>query len=303
MNYNLYVNISSIHPYTHIKQLNRTYCLMLTEKVLYKNITIQPFEHYSNDPRAKGIFVYKISGKSADKEHFFYDSIDKLERFLNYLTLYCNHGFMEMDNYLYTGEENHGNKVFDENRLPSVAPEAIYYEDRKADISECIKKSLKNTDDFQSSSSLYTRIDNALSLYRASFFQRSEGVRYILRFTALESILENQKSAFKNEVIEKIMNAARCVCKEERLSTDEITKICSHIGQLTRESIRNTIKNTLNKYHITIYGKEVDVDTLYRAKNRFGHKGVEVEKLHRLSIDMEQIIPQLINQLMSSSPN
>jgi len=33
LNCNLYVNISSIHPWTHIEWLNRTYCWMSTKKI------------------------------------------------------------------------------------------------------------------------------------------------------------------------------------------------------------------------------------------------------------------------------
>lgn len=301
LNCNLYVNVSSIHPWTHIEWFNRTYCWMSTKKIQHKNIIIQPFEHYSSDRRVKGVFVYKMNNECTDESKFFYDAMDKLGIFLNYLAVYCRQGFMEMDNYIYTEKEMNNKEIFNDSRLPIVPPEALSHQYEERNISELVEKSLKKADDFQVSSDFDQKINNTLSLYRVSFFQRNEGVRFILLFTALESLMEDQKSTFNDELIEKIMNAARKICSEERRSADDITKICSHIGRLTKESIKNTIKNTLHKYHITLQGKEVDVNTLYTAKNKFGHGAIKIDKIHRLYIDLEQIIPQLAIKLMENN--
>ena len=128
-------------------------------------------------------------------------------------------------------------------------------------------------------------------------------MRYILRFTALESLIEKHQSVFGDKLIKKIMNNVRNICNQEMLSANDINKICSRIGELKKESIQSRIKNTLNKYGITHRGKKVDVEKLYKARNKFVHEGVEIENIHRLSIVIENIIPNLVNQLMKNSLN
>lgn len=303
MNCNLYIYVSSIHPWTHRKLLNRLYCLthIDIDKINFNSISILPFEPHSRDVRAKGIFVYRISAKEENTRQFFYESIDTMRRFLNYLTLYCNLGFMEMDNYIYTDKELTKKEIFDDKNLPPISTQAIAHIYEKSDILLYMKRAFENVGNFQTSNPLVGKIDNALSLYRSSFFYLIEGVRYILQFTALESLIEQAESTFSDELIEKIIDAVRDICKKEVITPRNINKICSRVGSLKRESIKNMIKKTLKKYSITLRGKKIDVDTLYNVRSDFVHKGIQHKFIHRYSIDMEKIITNLIKQMIKTN--
>lgn len=273
---------------------------MSTKKFTYKNIELKPLNYYSNDLRAEGIFAYIVKGKVDDERLFFYDSTIRLRSFLNYLTLCCKHGFKEMDNYIYFDKELDDNAIFDKRVLPPTV--AIAHPDRNANILEYIQTSLIYSETVDLSNSVYVRIDNALFLYRKSFFQETEGMRYVLRFTALESLIDDSSPGLDKELIKEMTKLVREICKEKKVVSSDIEKICSHIGMLTRNSIKNNIKNTIEKYQIKRYGKKIDIDKLWKARCDFVHSGIEIKNIHRLSIVLEDIIPMLVKKIMKSIP-
>ncbi|MGB3341257.1 MAG: hypothetical protein WBB37_07230 [bacterium] len=297
-NCNLYIYISSICPWTHLHLPNRTYCLMPIKSFTHKNMRIQSFEHFSNDPRAKGIFVCTMKGVAEDERQFFYDSFSYLKRFLNYLTLYCRHGLKDMDNYYYHDREIDNDLIFDKRKFPPITDVAIAHIYKRHNISDFIKRSLEKADDNRPVNPLNRRIETSMFLYRDSFFQESEGMRHVLRFTALESLTANYDSKFGDKLIREIIEAACQVCSRAKLLNKDINKISSYLGQLKVESIKESIIKTLNEYSITHHGKNIDVDRLYEARNKFVHDGIEIENIHRLSIVTENIIPALIEKLM-----
>lgn len=52
------------------------------------------------------------------------------------------------------------------------------------------------------------------------------------------------ESTFSDELIGKIIDAVRDICKKEVITPGNINKICSCVGSLKRESIKNMIKKS-----------------------------------------------------------
>lgn len=148
------------------------------------------------------------------------------------------------------------------------------------------------------------KIETALSFLRLSYFAPNERIRYIMRFTALECLTERRDSQIDKNLIRLIKESANKTCKENNLQNNQIDKICGHIGQLSKESIKGSIKRLLHENQIVEFG--FTTEDLYETRNKIVHEGREIMDAnnspitHRYCDAIENILSQLLPKLLSN---
>ncbi|HEX7320953.1 MAG TPA: hypothetical protein VF399_11450 [bacterium] len=290
---------TSIFPIYFPGEIYRIFDFRPMEELTWKNITIIPLSKGISGDLAQGIFAYILEDQTDDDDGFFYNSLENFRRFLNFLTIRCNHAFDEISYYIYPYDKNkHGDLIYEKRLIPLVriAGGQFYDPDIKYKIEEALKDTVKKYDNIE----LYNKIENALSLYRISHFQEKEGLRFILLFIALESLTEEFSVPYDPTLIDEIIENARRICNDKQIAPDSITTICSRIGALKTESNANNIIRTLEKYKIPDNDSEISIREIIRARGKFTHKGIERERLHRLSLRLGSLVKQLISKLMEN---
>lgn len=287
-----------------IDQPHRRYTWMNTTRLLvqkYKEITIRPFRSSPKTALTKGFFVYQVIVESDDEGEFYDIALANMRKFLNYLTYHHQHGFREMDNFFHCNEPISDEDLFDIKNLPSIRVGSILPPGKPwSDISNDVQQSLKEVENILLPPTIQKKIDSALSLYRNAFFQYTEEMCLTLQFIALEALTEKSDSKFDRTLITDISEAVKCVCKRRNVPPKNRQRIRSHIGRLSDETIRDMMRNTLQKYNIDIRegNKKVDIGKMYDSRCKFVHEGKEIKDCHKLCMKMEKIIPALVKQLV-----
>lgn len=309
MRYRFYFYITSKYSCLFHGEVYQRYCHYKMFRFSQDPVAIEPLDISSNDVKFEGIFriLYKQQGTNFDT--LYYDAIEWLKRFLNMLTLYCQHGFKELDQHFYCGKDNdiNNNLRLFEDSLPSLR-ESTFKPPKHKDTLHYIQQALQNTQQLfvveKDCPNKCKKIENALFFLRLSYFGPDERVRYIMRFTALECLTDRAETMIDKALIDNIGEIARKVCVERQLQKNDIDKICGHIGQLAQESIKDSIKRLLDENKINMPNRYT-IDGLCIARNKIVHEGKEILNsnnspiTHNYCDAIEKILTQLLQKLLA----
>lgn len=243
-----------------INTINRRYQRYKLKKVSIDNMIIEPIG-------SEGIFKITLEGKGNNLNAIYDKSLLWLSKFLNFLTLFCKHGFKELDLHFCSRiDDNIEEKL---KKFENSLQESAYMERkstfprRSGNVANYIKNAYLNTRKFLEAEKIdlnrCAKLENALTLFRLSYFETDERIRYILRFIALE-----------------------CIAKR-----------------------RGNIKSLLNENKITI-SNNFTIEDLCKARNKIVHAGKEIMNsnnspiTHNYCVAIEKILRQLLRKLLSN---
>lgn len=286
--------------------------LQFLDQCDYDNITIKPFPEDIDDIRTKGVFVYYIKGQADSGNEFFDKALKSLWKFLNYLTLRRNHGFMEY-HFWFTHNPIPDKDLFLHTTLPLGLTERIHQQGAFwHDISYDVQESLKDVHQEKLIPELQDKIDNALFYFRSSFFQQTEQMCLVQQFIALEALSEESRIIIDPQLLREIQQAVKDICQNRPLSSKATQrtrdhKILSQVGRLSEEGPTSKMRNTLQKYRVDFKwnNKKGNIGELYGVRSEIIHTGkprsIPEKDCHKLCMKMEEIIPRLVKEIINKN--